>query len=74
MAVHGTVNYFGKVKSIEKIKVAPILLTKGPSKIALYGIGHVKDHRLNFAFESGNIEFVPPPGGHEDWLNLLVLH
>jgi len=60
VSVNNYVNYFGKVKNIEKIEVSPILFTKGETKIALYGIGHMKDERLNIAFETKNIKFKRP--------------
>ena len=48
-------NYFGKVYDIGDIKVEPVLLTKGRTKIALYGIGHITETRLNIALENGRI-------------------
>jgi len=45
------INYFAKVTNIEKIELTPILFEKGNTKIALYGIGHMRDERLNLAFE-----------------------
>ncbi|CAI2386091.1 unnamed protein product [Moneuplotes crassus] len=68
------VNYFGKVRNIEEIVVEPILLTKGQTKIALYGIGHMKDERLNIAFEKKKITFRRPKNDPESWFNILVLH
>ena len=50
-------NYFGKVDCLEKIEVEPILFQKGETRIALYGIGYVKDERLNLAFEKKQIKF-----------------
>jgi double-strand break repair protein MRE11 len=52
VGINNYLNYFGKVKNIEMIEVTPILLTKGTTKVALYGIGHMKDERLNIAFEN----------------------
>ena len=43
LSVNNYLNYFGKIKSIEIIKVTPILFEKNGTKIALYGIGHIKD-------------------------------
>lgn len=60
VCINNYVNYFGKVKNIEQIEVTPILFTKGSTKIALYGIGHMKDERLNIAFETKNIKFKRP--------------
>lgn len=40
------ITYFGKVQSAKKIDVAPILLQKGATKIALYGLGNIRDELL----------------------------
>ena len=64
-------NYFGKVETLEKIEVEPILFQKGQTRIALYGIGYIKDERFNLAFEKKQIKFWRPQG---EWFNILVLH
>jgi double-strand break repair protein MRE11 len=68
------VNYFGKVTNIEDIEVVPILLVKGKTKIALYGIGHMKDERLNIAFENKKIKFKRPLKDKDEWFNILIIH
>ena len=60
MSTNNYVNYFGKVTNIEDIEVVPILFVKGKTKVALYGIGHMKDERLNIAFENNKIKFKRP--------------
>ena len=60
LSVNNYVNYFGKVTNVETIVVKPVLLVKGNTKLALYGIGHVRDERLNLAFERHNITFERP--------------
>lgn len=54
--------------------MTPILFTKGETKIALYGIGHMKDERLNLAFETKNIKFKRPIQDKEKWFNILIFH
>ena len=54
------INYFGKVTNIEKIEVKPVLFEKGNTRVALYGIGHMRDERLNLAFEQKSIKFKRP--------------
>ena len=70
-SVNNLLNYFGKIKSIEVIKVSPIKFEKGGTKVAVYGIGHRKDQRLNIALEEKKVEFEP---AGEGFLNILVLH
>ena len=67
-------NYFGKLKSVEEIEVVPVLLQKGNTKIALFGIGNMKDERLNLAFENKAIKFKRPMQDADAWFNVLVLH
>eukprot|EP00964_Phaeocystis_antarctica_P066798 scaffold40430_cov65-Phaeocystis_antarctica.AAC.1 len=45
------VNYFGRASNVEKIALAPILIKKGSTKLALYGLGHVRDERLARSFD-----------------------
>lgn len=52
--------YFGKVTNIESIEVEPLLFEKCNTKIAIFGIGHMKDERLNLAFEEKRIKFKRP--------------
>lgn len=35
----GFVNHFGRSMSVEKIDISPVLLQKGSTKMALYGLG-----------------------------------
>lgn len=42
----GLVTYFGKVPNSKRIEVSPILLQKGRTALALYGIGNVRDEVL----------------------------
>ncbi len=68
------VNYFGKVTNIENIVVKPILFEKGKTKVAVYGLGHMKDQRLNQALDNKLIKFDRPNQNSKDWFNILVMH
>lgn len=81
--VNSYVNHFGKVMDMENIHVQPILFKKGFGdkmvKIALYGIGHIKDERLNLAFEREQIKWDWPKDIEtgkidDEFFNILVLH
>ena len=54
------INYFGKVTNIEHIEIQPVLFEKGSTKIAIFGIGHMRDERINLAFENKQIKFKRP--------------
>ena len=68
------VNYFGKSDSVEDITVNPVLLEKGRTRIALYGLGNIRDERLHRAWKNEKVKFLRPQESSEDWFNILVLH
>lgn len=73
VANSGLVNYFGKYDNYEKIEISPILLKKGESRLALYGLSHIRDERLGRMFREGKVAFNKMPED-EFWFNIFVLH
>lgn len=67
----GLINYFGRVESVDEIEVNPILI-EGDRKIAIFGIGHIKDRRIQKTFMNKNVIYKRPEGN--DWYNILVVH
>lgn len=55
LSTSGLVNYFGKWTDLTEVKISPILLRKGNSKLALYGLSHIKDERLSRLFRDGKV-------------------
>lgn len=83
LATGNLVNYFGKVpitgEGAGKVRIAPVLLQKGETKFALYGLGNIRDERLCRLFSTPHsVEWVRPASEEgikaEDWFNLFVLH
>ncbi|KAG0196681.1 Double-strand break repair protein mre11a [Mortierella sp. GBA30] len=76
LAMAGLVNYFGRSQEIDKVVVNPILLRKGDTKLALFGIGNIRDERLHQTFLRRNVTLMRPVEEEEEepWYNLLVLH
>ena len=70
----GLINYFGRSNSNDKITINPVLLQKGDTKLALYGLGHVRDERLHRCFLHKKVKFLRPAETPEDWFNCFVLH
>ena len=72
------VNYFGKVPDIQSTTVEPVVLSKGSTKIAIYGIGWINDSRLNLLLRRGQIRFLRPLTEDEkideNVFNILVMH
>ena len=68
------VNYFGKSEKIDDITVYPILLTKGISKIALYGLGNIRDERLHRTYQQKKVRLMRPIEARDEWFNVFTLH
>ncbi|KAG5501537.1 hypothetical protein JKF63_03366 [Porcisia hertigi] len=75
LATNGYINYFGHVTSLDDIILEPVLLRKGSTFIALYGLGNVRDERLHRCFRLKKVHFVyPKPVPGRKWFNILLLH
>ncbi|XP_048838073.1 double-strand break repair protein MRE11 [Brienomyrus brachyistius] len=70
----GLVNHFGRSQSVEKVEVSPMLLQKGTSNIALYGIGSIPDERLYRMFVNNQVTMLRPREDENCWFNLFVIH
>lgn len=47
LAASGVINYFGKVSDLTQITISPMILKKGDSYIAIYGLSYIGDQRLS---------------------------
>ena len=74
LSTAGLVNYFGKYTNLTQMDLSPVLLRKGSTSLALYGIGSIRDERLHRMFVNKSVSMLRPREGQEDWFNLLVLH
>ncbi|XP_051521614.1 double-strand break repair protein MRE11 isoform X2 [Myxocyprinus asiaticus] len=70
----GLVNHFGHSRSVEKLEVSPVLLQKGKTNIALYGIGSIPDERLYRMFVNNQVTMLRPKEDEDSWFNLFVIH
>lgn len=70
----GLVNYYGRAKEVDKIEVKPVLLQKGETKLALYGLSNVRDERLFHTWRNGDVKFYQPDAQTGDWFNLMTVH
>uniref|UniRef100_M8BEL6 Double-strand break repair protein n=1 Tax=Aegilops tauschii TaxID=37682 RepID=M8BEL6_AEGTA len=77
------VNYFGKMdlggSGVGQIAVHPVLVKKGTTTVALYGLGNIRDERLNRMFQTPHsVQWMRPESQEglsvSDWFNILVLH
>ncbi|UKJ89828.2 hypothetical protein MACJ_003082 [Theileria orientalis] len=69
--VAGLVTYFGRYLDLTNVVVKPILITKSNIKIALYGLGWIKDERIVALFNENEVKF---ERCEEDRYKILLLH
>lgn len=88
LAAAGLLNYFGQLPlssdpggskrkgnaDDHMLAVRPVLLRKGTTSIALYGMGNIKDERLLYELESNHVCMYRPAEDPEAWFNVLVVH
>lgn len=73
LATAGLLNYFGKSATVDDITVVPVLLRKGTTRLALYGLGAIRDERLHRTFLQRKVRMLRPPQPDE-WFNMMILH
>lgn len=74
LSAAGLVNYFGKTNSVEKAELSPILIGKGTTRLALYGLGSIRDERLHRMFLHKEVSMLRPKENADDWFNIFVIH
>ncbi|KAG4074771.1 hypothetical protein HA402_006410 [Bradysia odoriphaga] len=74
LATSGLVNYFGKWTDLTQVQIDPILIKKGETQLALYGLSHIHDNRLARLFLDNKVVLEAPDESSGQWFNLLVLH
>ncbi|EJU01666.1 DNA repair exonuclease [Dacryopinax primogenitus] len=81
LSVTGLINYIGKSDlphadesaETDGLLVKPVLLRKGTSHLAIYGIGNVKDTRMHYELRSNRVRMYMPDDERE-WFNMLLIH
>ncbi|KAI0795558.1 Metallo-dependent phosphatase-like protein [Abortiporus biennis] len=81
LSVTGLINYMGKVDlpvddgkaQTTGIAIKPVLLRKGNTSLAMYGIGNVKDQRMHYELRSNRVRMFMPKD-KDNWFNILLLH
>ncbi|KAI5295163.1 meiotic recombination, partial [Ascosphaera acerosa] len=74
LQVAGLLNYYGRTPESDNIQVKPVLLQKGQTKLALYGLSNVRDQRLFRTFRDGKVRFFRPSESQDEWFNLISVH
>ena len=60
LSVSNLLNYFGRQDAVDNVRVNPILFQKGTTKVALYGMGSMRDERLNRMWQGKKVRFLRP--------------
>jgi double-strand break repair protein MRE11 len=75
------VNYWGRQDQVDRIEISPIIIQKGDTKVALYGLGSMRDERLNRMWENKKVRFLRPEedegddeGDDQGFFNIFTLH
>ncbi|KAH8240994.1 hypothetical protein KR026_009962 [Drosophila bipectinata] len=80
LSTTGLVNYFGRWTDLSQVEIKPVLIRKGVSQLALYGLSHIHDARLARLVKDFKVNFFCPESNKEnesdedDWFHLLVVH
>ncbi|KAF4119564.1 double-strand break repair protein MRE11 [Geosmithia morbida] len=70
----GLLNYFGRIAEADNIQAKPILLQKGVTKLALFGLSNVRDERMFRTFRDHKVKWFRPGSQTGEWFNLLTVH
>mmetsp|Transcript_27398 Transcript_27398/g.60852 ORF Transcript_27398/g.60852 Transcript_27398/m.60852 type:complete len:822 (+) Transcript_27398:187-2652(+) len=83
LSVSNLVNYFGRQDEVDKVEISPVLIKKGDTRVAIYGMGSMRDERLNRMWQGKKVRFLEPEidEGEDEgednsntWFNIFALH
>ena len=85
LSVTNLVNYFGRQDEVDKVEISPVLVKKGDTRVAIYGMGSMRDERLNRMWQGKKVRFLEPEDNGDDeeeeeeegqnsWFNIFALH
>ena len=74
LSTAGLLNHFGKAASCDNIEMSPVLLKKGSTKLALFGLGAMRDERLHKTFCAKKVKMLRPKEDPDSWFNIFVIH
>ena len=56
------------------IRIKPVLVQKGSTRLALYGMGNIKDERMHFELRANRVRMFRPQEDPDSWFNILCVH
>ncbi|GKY94030.1 hypothetical protein MPSEU_000369700 [Mayamaea pseudoterrestris] len=60
LSISNFINYFGRQDNVDKIEISPLLIEKGSTKLAIYGMGAMREARLNRMWATKKVQFLRP--------------
>ncbi|XP_033322314.2 double-strand break repair protein MRE11 isoform X2 [Megalopta genalis] len=72
LSISSFINYFGKSTDLTHITIPPLILKKGNTHLALYGLGYINDARLSRLLRDSKVDMLQPK--NINCFNLFVLH
>lgn len=70
----GLVNLIGKTASVERIEIRPLLMRKGSTHLAIYGLGAMREERVHRLFANSQVTFFRPTEEADQWFSMCALH
>jgi len=75
LADSGVINYFGRQNDLSEVRIHPILFEKGETKLAVFGLGALREERLHRLWREQKVHLMQQPGSaRDDWFNIFVIH
>jgi hypothetical protein len=76
LAAADLINYFGVATNVEDITIKPILMRKGGTNVAIYGLGAMRDERLNRMWSKKAVHFeqLTEEQGKDSFFCIFVIH
>ena len=57
LSVTNLINYFGRYNEVDRVEISPVLIKKGGTLVAIYGLGNMRDERLNRMWNQKKVTF-----------------
>ncbi|XP_076655737.1 double strand break repair nuclease mre11 isoform X2 [Halictus rubicundus] len=73
LSVSGLINYFGKWTDLSQITIPPLVIKKGETHVALYGLSYINDQRLSRLLRDYKVNMLRPKD-IPNTFNIFVLH
>lgn len=70
----GLVNLIGKTASVERNEIRPLLMRKGSTHLAIYGLGAMREERVHRLFANNQVTFFRPTEEADQWFSMCALH